>query len=169
MCVFFFTAQQQCFCLCHNSLGRKNFLVYSSFSLGRLSSFLTFWGDGGGRRLMKASPYHVVSICVCLSETVNCRSVDTVNQHADVTGVQPCTTPWESPSDFHGFSPSSSSPSECNSDQGKSPLSSSKNLHFLYKSEGKASFWPSIKLTIQSASHLSLRPIYLCIFCTTFL
>ena len=51
-----------------------------------------------------------------LSETVNCRSVDTVNQHADVTGVQPCTTPWESSSDFYGFSPSSSSPSECNSD-----------------------------------------------------
>ena len=42
-----------------------------------------------------------------LSETVNCQSVDTVNQHADVTGVQPCTTLWESPSDFHGFSPSS--------------------------------------------------------------
>ena len=33
-----------------------------------------------------------------LSETVNCQSVNTVNQHADVTGVQPCTTPWESPS-----------------------------------------------------------------------
>ena len=28
--------------------------------------FLLFWGDGGGaRRLMKASTYHAVSICVC--------------------------------------------------------------------------------------------------------
>ena len=63
-----------------------------------------------------------------LSETVNCWSVNAVNQHADVTGVQPCTTPWESPSDFCGFSPSSSSPSECNSDRGKSPPSSSKKF-----------------------------------------
>ena len=58
MCVCF--PQQQCFffCLCHNRiekfrrpgnffpLGEKNFLVCSSFGLGRLSSF--FGGDGGG-------------------------------------------------------------------------------------------------------------------------
>ena len=68
-----------------------------------------------------------------LVRNCNCRSVNTVNQHADVTGVQPCTTPWKSPLDFCGFS-SSSSPSECDSDRGKSPPSSSKNLHFLYKS-----------------------------------
>ena len=103
---------------------------------------------------------------LCQKLYINCWSVDTVNQHADVTGVQCCTTPWESPSDFHGFSPSS--PSECDSDRGKSPPSSSKKLHFMYKSEGKAFLWPRIKLNIQSASRLSLRPMYLCIFCTTF-
>ena len=123
-------------------------------------------------------------LCLLLDTLVrncNCRSVNTVNQHADVTRVQPCTTPWESPLDFCGFSPSSSSspspssssssssPSEHDSDQGKSPPSSSKNMHFLYKLEGKASLWPSIKLTIQSTSRLSLRSMYLCIFCTTFL
>ena len=43
---------------------------------------------------------------ICLFFDKNCRLVNTVNQHADVTGVQPCTTPWESPSDFCGFSPS---------------------------------------------------------------
>ena len=125
----------------------------------------------GGRRLMKASPYPAVSICVCcltcFVRNCNCQSVNTVNQHADVTGVQPCTTPWESPSDFCGFS--ASSPSEHDSDRGKSPPPSSKILHFLHKSEGKASPWPSIKLTIQSASCFSLRAMYLCIFCTTFL
>ena len=50
--------------------------------------FLLFCGDGGTRRLMKASTYHAVSICICYqtrfvsSETV-CKSVGqstTVNQ-----------------------------------------------------------------------------------------
>ena len=129
----------------------------------------------GGKEVNEGQPLpccfylHLLLDTLCQKLYVNCWSVDTVNQHADVTGVQPCTTPWESPSDFPGFSPSSSSPSECNSDQGKFPPSSSKNLHFMYKSEGKASLWPSIKLTILSASCLSLRPMYLCIFCTTFL
>ena len=61
----------------------------------------------GGRRLMKASPYHAVSICICcwtyFVRNCNCQSVDTVNQHADVTGVQPCTIPWESPLDSMAF------------------------------------------------------------------
>ena len=48
-------------------LGEKNFLVCSSFGLGRLSSFF-----GGGRRVggkevnEKASTYHAVSICICV-------------------------------------------------------------------------------------------------------
>ena len=36
--------------------GGKNFLVYSSFSLGRLSSFLTFWGDGGEKEVNEGQP-----------------------------------------------------------------------------------------------------------------
>ena len=128
----------------------------------------------GGKEVNEGQPLpYCFYLCLLLDTLVrncNCQSVNTVNQHADVTGVQPCTTPWESPLDFHGFSPSSSSsPSEHDSDQGKSPPSSSKDLHFQYKSEGKASLWPSIKLTIQSASHFSLRAMYLCILCTSFL
>ena len=150
--------------------GGKNFLVYSSFGLGRLSSFFNFlgrWGKEGNEGQPLPCCFYLCLLLDMLVRNCTCWSVNTVNQHADVTGVQPCTTSWESPSDFHDFSPSSSS--ECDSDRGKSPPSSSKNLHFLYKLEGKAFLWPSIKLTIQSASHLSLRAMYLCIFCTTFL
>ena len=136
--------------------------------------FLLFFNFLGGDREEGVNEGQSLHCCfyLCLLfdmlvRNCNCQLVNTVNQHADVTGVQPCTTPWESPSDFYGFSPSS--PSECNSDQGNFPPLSSKNLHFLYKSEGKTSLWPSIKLTIQSASHLLLRAMYLCIFCTTFL
>ena len=82
--------------------------------------------------------FHLCLLLDTLVRNCNSQSVNTANQHADVTGVQPCKTPWKSPSDFCGFSPPSSSPSECDSDQGKSPPSS-KNLHFLYKMEGKAS------------------------------
>ena len=51
----------------------------------------------GEGRLMKASPYPAVSICICCQthfvRNCNCQSVNTVNQHADVTGVQPVQTP----------------------------------------------------------------------------
>ena len=47
------------------SLGEKNFLVCSSFGLGRLSSFLGGEGGGGKEVNEKASTYHAVSICVC--------------------------------------------------------------------------------------------------------
>ena len=61
MCVCVFLNSNVFFCLCHNRiekfrrpgnffpLGEKNFLVCSSFSLGRLSSFLG--GDGGGKEV----------------------------------------------------------------------------------------------------------------------
>ena len=58
MCVFFFFSTAMFFfCLCHHRIekfrrpgnffpsGEKNFLVCSSFGLGRLSPFLGGWGD----------------------------------------------------------------------------------------------------------------------------
>ena len=73
--------------------GEKNFLVCSSFGLGRLSFF---GGEGGGAKEVneKASTYHAVSICILLLDMLCvivrklvCKSVGHHRQHSQSGGL----------------------------------------------------------------------------------